>query len=78
MVKGKSLYKFHIDKIVKQSRPGTGKAQPVLVLAAYPADKRLRVLSYLLEYLTRTESVRNIVNHIILFVKALFLGGSKQ
>ena len=39
MVKGKSSYKFHIDKLVKQSRPG--KAQPVLVLPAYPADKRL-------------------------------------
>ena len=37
MVKGKSSYKFHIDKLVKQSRPG--KAQPVLVLPAYPADK---------------------------------------
>ena len=39
MVKGNSSYKFHFDKLVKQSRPG--KAQPVLVLPAYPADKRL-------------------------------------
>ena len=65
MVKGKSSYKFHIDKLVKQSRPG--KAQPVLVLPAYPADKRLCVLSYLQEYLTRTESVRN-SEHTSLFL----------
>jgi len=60
MVKGKSSYKFHIDKLVKQSR--SGKAQPVLVLPAYPADKRLCVLSFLQEYLTRTESIRNSEN----------------
>ena len=65
MVKGKSSYKFHIDKLVKQSRPG--KAQPVLVLPAYPADKRLCVLSYLQAYLTRTESVRN-SEHTSLFL----------
>ena len=30
MSKGKSSYKFHIDKLVKQSRPG--RLQPVLIL----------------------------------------------
>ena len=65
VVKGKSSCKFHIDKLVKQSRPG--KAQPVVVLPAYPADKRLCVLSYLREYLTRTESVRN-SEHTSLFL----------
>ena len=66
MVKGKSSYKFHIDKLlVKQPRPG--KPQPVLVLPAYPADKRLCVLSYLQEYLTRTESVCN-SEHTSLFL----------
>ena len=65
MVKGKSSYKFHFDKLVKQSRQG--KAQPVLVLPAYPADKRLCVLSYLREYLTRTESLRN-SEHTSLFL----------
>ena len=69
MVKGKSSYRFDIDKLVKQSRPG--KLQPVLVLPAYPADKRLRVLSYLQEYLTRTESVRNSAH------TSLFLSYSK-
>lgn len=57
MSKGKSSYKFHIDKLVKQTRPG--KSQPVLVLPAYPVDKRLYVMTYLEEYLTRTESVRS-------------------
>ena len=66
MGKGKSSYKFHI---VKQSRPG--KPQPVLVLPAYPADKRLCVLSYLQEYFTRTESVRNSAH------TSLFLSYSK-
>jgi len=64
-LKGKSSFKFHIDKLVKQSRPG--KPQPVLVLPAYPADKRLCVMSYLQEYLTRTESVRN-SEHTSLFL----------
>ena len=65
MVKGKSSYKFHIDKLVKQC--GSGKPQPVLVLPAYPADKRLCVLSYLQEYLERTESVPN-SEHTSLFL----------
>ena len=33
----------HLEKLVKQSRPG--KAQPVLVLPAYPADRRLFVMT---------------------------------
>ena len=45
ILKGKSSYKFHIDKFVNQSRPG--KLQPVLVLPAYPADKGSCVMSYL-------------------------------
>lgn len=65
MVKGKSSYKFDIDKLVKQSRPG--KPKPVLVLPAYPEDKRLGVISYLQEYLTRTESVRS-SEHTSLFL----------
>ena len=44
-LKGKSSNKFHIDKFVKQSRPG--KTQPVLVLPAYPADKRSCLMSHL-------------------------------
>ncbi|PFX27511.1 Craniofacial development protein 2 [Stylophora pistillata] len=54
---GKSSYKFHIHKLVKQSRPG--KLPPVLVLPAYPVDKRLCVMTYLEEYLKRTESIRS-------------------
>lgn len=57
LTKGKSSYKFHIHKLVKQSRPG--KLPPVLVLPAYPVDKRLCVMTYLEEYLKRTESIRS-------------------
>ena len=64
-VQGKLSYKFHIDRLVKQSRPG--KPRPVLVLTAYPADKRLCVMSCLRQYLTRTESVRN-SEHASLFL----------
>ena len=45
MSKGKSSYKFHVDKLVKQSGPG--KPQPVLILPSYPVDKRLCVTTYL-------------------------------
>ena len=57
MLTGKSSYKFPMDQIVKQSRPG--KPQPVLVLPAYPADRRLCVVTYLREYLERTKNIRN-------------------
>ena len=65
MSKGKSSYKFHIDKLVKQSRPG--KPQPVLILPSYPVDKRLCVMTYLKEYLIRTEPVRT-AEHTRLFL----------
>ena len=57
MTKGKSSYKFHLEKLVKQSKPG--KPQPVLVLPAYPADRRLCVMTYLEEYVARTASLRS-------------------
>ena len=44
MSKGKSSYKFHVDKLVKQSEPG--KPQPVPILPSYPVDKRLCVTTY--------------------------------
>ena len=65
MSKGKSSYKFHIDILVKQYRPG--KPQPVLILPSYPVDKRLCVMTYLKEYLIRTEPVRS-AEHTRLFL----------
>ena len=65
MSKGKSSYKFHVDKLVKQSGPG--KPQPVLILPSYPVDKRLCVMTYLKEYLIRTEPVRS-AEHTRLFL----------
>ena len=56
MFKEKSSYKFPINELVKQSRPG--KEQPVLVLPAYPVDRRLCVYTYLTEYLSRTNDIR--------------------
>ena len=49
MITGKSSYKFPIQQIIKQSRPGN--RQPVLILPAYPADRRLCVITYLKAYL---------------------------
>ena len=45
MSKGKSSYKFHNDKLVKQSR--SGKPQPVVVLSALPTDGKICVIKYL-------------------------------
>ena len=36
---GKSSYKFHVTTLVKQSAPG--RAQPIVILPAFPADRRL-------------------------------------
>ena len=58
MSKGKSSYKFHVDKLVKQSGPG--KPQPVLILPSHPVDKSLCVMTYLKEYLIRTDTVRSV------------------
>ena len=58
--KGKSSYKFYIDQLVKQSKPG--KTQPVLVLPGFPADRRLCVATYLEEYITRTKPIRSLQN----------------
>lgn len=65
MTKGKSSYKFYLEKLVKQSKPG--KPQPVLVLPAYPPDRRLCVMTYLEEYVARTASLRS-SDHTRLFL----------
>ena len=51
---GQKCQSVHLK--LKQCKPG--KPQPVLVLPAYPVDKRLCVVAYLEGYLTKTESVR--------------------
>ena len=57
MVEGKSSFRFPSVKIVKQSKPG--RPQPDLILPSYPVDRRLRVTTYLREYLDRTKDIRN-------------------
>jgi len=54
--KDKSAYNFYLNKLIKQSRPG--KEQPVLVLPAFPADRRLCVVTYLEAYIARTETLQ--------------------
>ena len=49
MRKGKSSYTFTVTKPVKQCRPG--KAPPEIRLVAYPAGRRLCIVTYLSEYL---------------------------
>ena len=60
MFKEKSSYKFPINELVKQCRPG--KEQPVLVLPAYPVDRRLCVYTYLTEYLVSQTTSERVVN----------------
>ena len=45
-----------IKDILKHTK--AGKHQPPLRLAAYPQDKRLCIVQYLLEYLKRTANIR--------------------
>ncbi len=57
MDKSSSYYRFEISNLVKQSAPG--RAQPVLMLPRFIADKSLCVYSVLEEYLQRTQTLRN-------------------
>ena len=57
MDKSSSYYRFEISNLVKKSAPG--RAQPVLMLPRFIADKSLSVYSVLEEYLQRTQTLRN-------------------
>lgn len=56
MHRGKSSFTFTVSGLVKQSKPG--QQQPKVKLNTYPADRRLCVVTYMNEYLTRTEDIR--------------------
>ena len=67
MLPGESAYKFKISTLVKTSKPG--KQVPELVLVAYPSDRRLCVVTCLLEYIQRTSSYRTTRQLFITSVK---------
>jgi len=47
---------FHVDRLLKQSRPGNvGKT---IELKAYPTEKRLCVYTYIIKYLEATQQLR--------------------
>ena len=58
--KTESCYKFFLKEHIKQPKPG--KRNPELVLPAFPADKRLCVITCLDAYIAKTETVRNTQN----------------
>jgi len=58
--KTESSYIFCLDDHLKQSQPG--KQNPDLVLPAFPADKRLCVMTCLDSYIARTETVWKMQN----------------
>ena len=64
---GKSSYKFHVTTLVKQSAPG--RAQPIVILPAFPADRRLCIYTVLKEYLDRTCRLRTSRKLLLSFVK---------
>ena len=47
---------FHFKDLLKQSKPGNHSAS--MKLKAYPQDRRLCVVKYLREYISRTHSIR--------------------
>ena len=62
--KGYDTYTLHYSDLLKQTRPG--KSNPVALLKAYPADRRLCVIYTLKEYLKRTQPLRG--SHTCLFL----------
>ena len=58
--KTESSYIFYLEEHIKQSKPG--KRNPEIVLHAFPADKRLCVMTCLDAYIAKTETVRNTQN----------------
>ena len=67
MTKTTSSYRFAIDSLVKQSKPG--KAQPVLELRKFPGEPKLCAFSAVEQYILRTESLRN--NESQLFISCI-------
>ena len=57
MEKCRDEFVFHINKLLKQSRPGY--KNPDVNLRAYPPDRRICVYTVLKEYLKRTVNFRN-------------------
>lgn len=64
MEKLKSEFIFHMNDLIKQSRPGY--RNPDIVLKAYPPDRRLCVYTVLKEYLKRTSPLRLDTQKLIL------------
>ena len=67
MITGKSSYKFPIQQVIKQSRPGN--SQPVLILPAYPADRRLCVITYLSAGLSSAHSANSMMQTLSVLPK---------
>ena len=58
---------FVIDHLLKQSRPGN--AGKILDLQAYPADRRLCVLTYLKQYIAATQELRADEKYLLISYK---------
>lgn len=56
MEKLKDQYLFHLDVLLKQTRPGY--KNPDVILKAYPIDRRTCVMTVLKEYLKQTHELR--------------------
>ena len=67
MTVGKSSYKFRIVNLAKTSSPN--RAQPLVTLPAYPADRRLCVYNYLKHYIQVTKDIRSDDSLFVSFCK---------
>ena len=70
------FYKFRIQDIVKQTRPGNHLSE--IELPAYPHDKRLCIVSILNDYLSRTKDVRGQTTQLFLSYTKPFKAVSKS
>lgn len=58
---------FHISSVIKTSAPGTGT--PTIKFKAYAPDRRLCVVTYIKEYLKRTNNIRTAKEFFISYQK---------
>ena len=65
----KSSAKFPITDLVKHSRPGMDQPLLILILPAYPVDRRLCVLKYLKQYILATKNLRSSSKLFISYLK---------
>lgn len=76
MTVGKSVIRFTIPGLLKQSRPGY--KNPEVLLRAYAPDRRLCVLTYFNEYLNRTKTLRGQETALFITTKKPFRKASKD